>query len=345
MSYRLPAEWEKHQATILCWPTNKSDWPGKFVPIYWVYVEIVRLLSESEEVIMIVQDANQKTLAERMIAKAHVDLSRVKFLINPTDRNWMRDSCPLFVKENKSKPPSVIDFHFNAWAKYDNYKKDEKLPKFLAKKLAMNYEEAIYQKRKVTLEGGAIDVNGKGTLLTTEECMLDLKKQIRNEGFTKDDYLKMFKQYLGVKNIIWLSKGIVGDDTHGHVDDITRFVNETTILTCRESDTKEENYKLLEDNYERLQSAVLENGAKPEIVSLPMPKPIVFDGLRVPASYANFYIANSTVIVPTFNDVNDRIALGIIADLFPTRKVCGVSAVDLIWGLGTLHCLSHELPA
>lgn len=344
MAFRLPAEWEKHQATILCWPTNKSDWPGKFVPIYWVYVDIIRRVTESEPVILIVKDATQKALAQRLLEKAYVDLDKVQFLITATDRNWMRDSCPAFVKDNKTKQRLIVDFHFDAWSKYDNWRKDVKLPKFLSKKLDITYTEAVYNNYEVTLEGGAIDVNGAGTLITTEECLLDPKQQVRNPGYTKEDYLAVFEKYLGIKNIIWLEAGIVGDDTHGHVDDICRFVNKTTILTCRESDSKEENYKILESNFERLQDAKLANGAKPEVVSLPMPRPLSFDGLRLPASYANFYITNSSVLVPTFNDPNDRIALGIIAELFPGRSVCGIHAVDLIWGLGTLHCLSHELP-
>ncbi len=345
MAYRLPAEWEKHQATILCWPTNKTDWPGKFIPIYWVYVDIIRRLTESEPVILIVKDATQKALAERLLAKAYVDLAKVQFLIAQTDRNWMRDSCPAFVKDTKTKQRLVVDLHFDAWSKYDNWKKDVKLPAFLSKKLSSPYIEAGYKGFAVTLEGGAIDVNGKGTLITTEECLLDPKQQVRNEGFGKEEYLSVFKDYFGVKHIIWLEAGIHGDDTHGHVDDITRFVNQNTILTCRESNPKELNYSILEANYERLQSASLADGSKPDVISLPMPAPLSFDGLRLPASYANFYIGNSCVLVPTFNDPNDRLALGIIAELFPGRSVCGIHAVDLVWGLGTLHCLSHELPA
>ncbi len=344
MAYRLPAEWEKHSATILCWPSNKSDWPGKFIPVYWAYTEIIRKLAESEPVILIVKDKKQKEFAAKLLAKCYIDMNLIKFHIFETDRNWMRDSCPAFVKDSKTKELIAIDFHFDAWSKYSNFKKDEKLPKFMGKKLDIPIVDAVHNNYKVVLEGGAIDVNGKGTLITTEECLLDQIQQVRNPGFSKDDYLLLFNKYLGINNIIWLAAGIAGDDTHGHIDDIARFVNENTILACREKNHKEDNYSILEENFERLQSSVLPNGGKPEVVSIPMPAPLFYDGLRLPASYANFYIANSLVLVPTFNDENDRIALGIIAEQFPKRKVYGIHAVDLVWGLGTLHCLSSELP-
>jgi len=340
---RYPAEWEKHSATIIAWPANREDWPGKFTPIQWVYGEIVRYLATSEKVVVFVQDTSHKKSAERVLQKSRIDLNNVHFIIKKTDRGWMRDSSPTFVK--KGKKVEGVHFLFNGWAKYDNWKLDKNVPGVLAKSLGMNMNIAQHKSSHVVLEGGAIDSNGAGTLLTTEECLLDEKTQTRNPGFAKKDYEEVFKKYLGIKKIVWLGKGIAGDDTHGHVDDLCRFVNEKTVVLCKEENSKEENYKLLNENFERLQSEKNATGDKLEVVTLPMPEPIIFDGMWVPASYANFYIANNVVLVPTFNDEKDRIALGILSELFPQRKVVGIHAGDLVWGLGTLHCLSHEIPA
>ncbi|MFA4923440.1 MAG: agmatine deiminase family protein, partial [Ignavibacteriaceae bacterium] len=331
---RLPAEWEPHDSTLIAWTANKKDWPGKFTPIQWVYGEIVRKISIGERVRIIVQSKKQQKQAERALLKVGTDLSKVQFLILQTDRGWVRDASPVFVKrKNKIE---AVHFQFNGWAKYNNWKKDKKISPFLAMQLGLNLIEAEQNNRHIVLEGGAIDSNGCGTLLTTEECLLDEKTQIRNPGFSKSDYEKIFKQYLGITNTIWLGKGIAGDDTHGHVDDLCRFVNKDTVVLCREKNKIDENYFLLEENFERLQNEKLEDGSKVKVVSLPMPSPLMFDGMRLPASYANFYIANEVVLVPTFNDPNDRIALGILADFFPEREVVGIHAVDLVWGLGTL---------
>ena len=254
----------------------------------------------------------------------------------------MRDSCPAFLKE-KGKV-KALKFCFNGWAKYDNWKLDQYIPEKIAEYAQLNIEEAIYQNRLFVLEGGAIDYNGRGTLLTTEECLLDDKIQVRNPGFSKKDYEKAFKKFLGIDNVIWLGKGISGDDTHGHVDDLCRFVNEKTIITCRSTSADKENYSNLEENYERLQNVFDQHGQKIEVISIPMPKPLYFENMRLPASYANFYISNNAVLVPTFNDPNDRIALNILSEIFYDRKVIGLHAVDLVWGLGTIHCLSHEVP-
>lgn len=341
-SLRLPAEWEQHNSTLIAWPANKEDWPGKFTPIQWVYGEIVRYLSRNEKVRIIVQNSLQQKNAERVLWKNYVDLANIQFIIKKTDRGWMRDSSPAFVKrKNKTE---VVHFLFNGWAKYDNWKLDHKIPEQISKTLNLPLTIANYNERHVVLEGGAIDSNGAGTLLTTEECLLDEKTQTRNPGFTKSDYGKVFKKYLGIEKIIWLGKGIAGDDTHGHVDDLCRFVNEKTVVLCREENPMDENYSLLNENAERLQQETTASGDKLEVISLPMPTPIRFDGMKLPASYANFYIANGLVLVPTFNDEKDRTALGILSELFPERKVIGIHAVDLVWGLGTLHCLSHEIP-
>ena len=254
----------------------------------------------------------------------------------------MRDSGPVFVKGGSEI--AVLDFKFNAWAKYDDYKLDDKIPAFISRKFNLERIIAEHNGKQVVLESGAMDNNGKGTLITTEECLLDEKIQTRNAGFTKQEYFEIFKKYLGISNVIWLGKGIVGDDTHGHVDDLCRFVNEETVVLAEEKNSADHNYNLLKENKERLENINLPNGSKLNVISLPMPSPVVFKGQRLPASYANFYISNYAILVPTFNDTNDRIALGILSELFPDRKVIGIHSVDLVWGLGTIHCLTKEQP-
>lgn len=342
--YRLPAEWEKHQSTILCWPHQKADWPGKFIPILWVYAEIVKNIAAYGELVRIIAQSQKEQLKiVKILERAHVNMASVEFVIMETDRGWMRDSSPIFVKSQKDT--IALQFKFNGWAKYDNWTRDQFIPKNLAKHLKLDLVKANHKNRHMVLEGGAIDSNGCGTLLTTKECLLDEKTQTRNPGFTKSDYEAAFAEYFGIKNVIWLNKGIVGDDTHGHVDDLCRFVNKNTIVICCEENSKDENYHILQENIEILKSSRLEDGSKINIVTLPMPKPLHFEDLRLPASYANFYISNKVVLVPTFNDVNDRVALNIIKECFPDRDVVGIHAVDLVWGLGTLHCLTHEQPA
>ncbi len=342
MNYRLPAEWEKHRGTIVAWPHNREDWPGKFHPIPWVYVEIVRKLSIDEKVFIIVNSKQSENRIRKMLSKAGVNLKQIKIFKLTTNRGWMRDSCPAFVK-NENSEVEAIKFRFNGWAKYDNWKKDAKLPAFITEKLGYKLSEAVWNDGPVVLEGGAIDSNGAGTLLTTEECLMDENVQVRNPGFTKKDYEEMFNQYLGITNVIWLGKGIAGDDTHGHVDDLCRFVNKNTVVMCREKNPKDENYFNLEENWERIKDAKLEDGSAVQAVELPMPEPLIFEKMRLPASYANFYIGNGVVLVPTFNDKNDGTALGILTELFPDKVVTGIHAVDLVWGLGTIHCLTHEV--
>ena len=341
MKYRLPAEFEIHEATWISFPHNKADWLGKFAPIPWVFVEIVRYLTIGEKVRILVQNEFEKYKTIKILNSVPINFSNIEFYIKKTDRNWLRDSAPQFVKNSNDKT-KLISFKFNAWAKYDNYKLDMKIPNFISKKLNIDLIKVIHNNRTVVLEGGAIDYNGKGTLITTEECLMDQKTQVRNPGFTKNDYESIFNKFLGIEKVIWLKKGIIGDDTHGHVDDITRFVNENTVVTAIEKNSKDENYKNLLENKEILQSSTLQDGSRIQIIELPMPSPIIFKGQRLPASYANFYISNYAVLVPTFNDENDRLALGILSELFPDRKVIGIHAVDLVWGLGTIHCLTHE---
>ena len=338
----MPAEWGPHDATWLAWPHNVRDWPGKFAPIPWVYAEIVRNVAGGETVRLLVQDAVHEAKARRVLGRAGVDRSRVELRRVRTNRGWTRDTGPIFVRADGRK--AIARFRFNAWAKYPDWKDDAKLPERAAKALGVPLLPVERHGRPVVLEGGGIDVNGEGTILTTEECLLDPRVQVRNPGFSRGDYEAVFADVLGAPNAIWLGRGIAGDDTHGHVDDLARFVSPRTIVLCREARADDANYRPLEENRERLESARLQDGSRPEVVFLPMPSPVVFDGVRLPASYANFYVANAAVLVPTFSDANDRVALGILAELFPDRPVVGIHALDLVWGLGTLHCLSQQEP-
>jgi agmatine deiminase len=341
-NFKLPAEWSPHEATWIGWPYNKSDWPGKFSPIPYVYAEIVKYISRGEKVRIFVHSKQHRLKAERVLKDCDVSISNVEFFIKKTDRGWLRDSGPMFVKEGNEVV--ALDFKFNAWAKYDDYKLDDKIPSFISEKLSLKRIVADHKGKQVVLEGGAIDSNGKGTLITTEECLLDEKVQMRNPGFSKQDYFEVFKTYFGISNVIWLGKGIVGDDTHGHVDDLCRFVKEDTVVLVSEGNSMDENFTLLDENRERLQNIFLPNGSKLNVVPLPMPSPQIFKRQRLPASYANFYISNYAVLVPTFNDPNDKIALRTLSELLPDRKVIGIHSVDLVWGLGTIHCLTKEQP-
>jgi agmatine deiminase len=354
MGYRLPAEWEPHEATWIAWPQNKEDWPGKFGPIRWVYAEIVRHLSRSEPVRILVGSGKAERRAAEVLGKSGVDPDRVEFVRCRTDRGWLRDSGPMFVVRDRSHgsadgpaPVALVDWKFNAWAKYDNWKGDNRLPRFVADRLGMTRwvprTTIDHESRRVVLEGGAIDVNGAGTLLTTEECLLS-HEQERNPGLDRAGYEQLMHDYLGVRKVIWLGRGIEGDDTHGHVDDIARFVDPTTVVACVEGNPDDPNHAPLRENLERLRDATDQDNRPLRVVELPMPEPVIFDGQRIPASYANFSIANSVVLVPTFNDPKDREALGILAGLFPGRTVVGIHAVELVWGLGTLHCLTRDQP-
>jgi agmatine deiminase len=346
LGFTMPAEWERHQATWLAWPHNSGDWPRKISTIRWVYGEMIRKISPGETVRLLVDSAKDETAARRCLTQAMADVSRVDFIVHSTNRGWMRDSGPICVKKTGAAPETAfVHFHFNAWAKYNNWQLDRTVPQMAAQRLGKRLFNAELAGRDFIIEGGAIDVNGRGTLLTTEECMLSTETQVRNPGMGRAENEAVFKNYLGVKNILWLGGGVVGDDTHGHVDDICRFVNPTTVVLAMESNPNDINYKPLSENKERLEGMRLEDGSKIQVVPLPMPAPIWYDGYRLPASYANFYISNAAVIVPTFNDPNDRIALGILSDLFKDRPVVGIHAVDLVLGFGTLHCLSQQQPA
>jgi agmatine deiminase len=344
--FAMPAEWARHDATWLAWPHNVRDWPGRFAPIPWVYAEIVRQVARGELVRLSVLDAAHEQRVRALLGRAGVPLDSVELRRFPTDRIWCRDHGPIWVvRGGDHAAKAIARFKFNAWAKYPDWKKDVKIPERAARALRVPLLPALHAGREVVLEGGAIDVNGRGSLLTTEECLLDPTVQVRNPGFGRDDYQQVFAGMLGARNTIWLGKGIAGDDTHGHVDDLARFVDARTIVLCREEDPRDPNHAILEENRERLEGARLEDGSRPEVAYLPMPAPVVFDGQRLPASYANFYVCNAAVLVPTFNDPRDRVALGLLAELFRDRPVVGIHALDLVWGLGTLHCLSQQEPA
>jgi agmatine deiminase len=344
--FSMPAEWERHEATWLGWPHNPTDWPDKLDAIRWVYGEIVRKICPGEIVRILVESRTEGKLARQRLIQAGADVSKVKFIVHPTNRGWTRDSGPIFVRRGRrrSAETAIVHFHFNAWAKYPDWEKDRKNPEIAARKLGKRLFHARTEGRDFVLEGGGIDVNGRGTLLTTEECYLASEIQVRNPGLGRNDFERALRENLGVTNILWLGNGIVGDDTHGHIDDLCRFVNPTTLVMIREHNPKDINYRPLKENWERAQDFRLEDGARPEIIPLPMPAPLYFGADRLPASYANFYIANDAVIVPTFNDPNDRIALGILGELFRDRTVVGIHAVDLVLGFGTLHCLTQQQP-
>jgi agmatine deiminase len=372
LGYRMPAEWEAHDATWLAWPHNHGDWPGRFEPIPWVYAEIIRNLSPHETVELVVNNASAEKQVRKFLDRAHALSSQVRFHRWPTNRVWMRDSGCIFLgcgpsaigregRRNNStshmgtaapgcpagaaaRQLFAIKFRFNAWAKYSNWGHDEKIGSRMAHVAHAQAIRPLRDNTRVVLEGGAIDVNGRGTLLTTEECLLS-KTQGRNPAMSRADYEDIFSDYLGARHVIWLGAGISGDDTHGHVDDLTRFVSPDTAVTMVEPDPKDVNHKPLRDNLRRLKTARDQDGRPLNIVELPMPKPVVFEGRRLPASYANFYIANGVVLAPVFNDPHDRIALNTLAELFPTRLLVPIYSGDLVWGLGTMHCMTQQQPA
>jgi agmatine deiminase len=361
LAYRMPAEWEPHSATWLAWPHFEGDWPGKFEPIPWVYAEIIRHLVKHERVELVVNNPAAARRARKVLERADALSENIRFQHWPTNRVWLRDSGCIFLKQGLGPKEShvgtagpgrpalearqlALKFRFNAWAKYSNWRLDDKIGTLMAK--AAHADEILPESigSRIVLEGGSIDVNGAGTILTTEECLLS-KEQERNPHMTRVQYEKAFADYLDAPHTIWLGRGIFGDDTHGHVDDLTRFVRKDTVITMVERDSKDLNHAPLQANLRRLQSARDQDGKQLTIVELPMPQPVVFEGRRLPASYANFYIANGVVLAPVFNRRNDRIALNALADLFPTREVVPIYSGDFIWGLGAMHCMTQQQPA
>jgi len=328
----MPAEWEPHAATWVAWPHNREDWPGRFAPVPWVYGEIVRKLSRFERVRILVESRAAAGQALRLLRKVGANHDAVEWFVCRTNRVWTRDYGPIFVR-NRAGETALTGWRFNAWAKYDDWRKDAAVPAHLAHRLRL----PLFTPGMV-LEGGSIDVNGAGRLMTTEECLLS-PVQARNPGMSRAEVEANLRAYLGVKQVIWLRNGIAGDDTHGHVDDLARFVARDTVVVASENDRGDANYEPLRENLRILRAAGL------RVVKLPMPRPLVFQGQRLPASYANFYIANGVLLAPTFNDPADRTALATLARLFPDREVVGINCTELIWGLGALHCMTQQQPA
>jgi agmatine deiminase len=342
----MPAEWEPHAATWIAWPRFRGNWPGKFAAIGWAFAEMVRRICEGELVRIIVNDKSHEKLARSVLQRAGVPAKPVQFFRIPTDRGWTRDMGPMFVRRAEPRGKLVVaDFRFNGWANYRNWQKDDRVAGKAAKLLGFETIRPEAGGKRFVLEGGAIDVNGRGTLLTTEECLLDNSQQPRNPHLTPQQINEVLAETLGATNVFYLSHGVAGDDTGGHVDDVCRFVNPKTVVVLREQNPQDVNYRALCDARERLKDLRLEDGSMAEVIELPAPEPLYFNGKRLPASYANFYIANAAVIVPTFNDPSDRVALGILGELFPDRKVVGIHAIDLVLGRGTLHCLTQQQPS
>jgi agmatine deiminase len=358
----MPAEWEPHAATWLAWPHNRSDWPGKFEAIPWIYAEIVRHLARVERVNILVNDEPGEAKARQVLVRSHVlpekasapgkPSGNVRFFHVPTNRGWTRDFGPIFVRRDSRAghlaSVAATSWRFNAWAKYDDWQLDSRAGTEIAKRLRLPVWQPELridgEVHRVVLEGGSIDVNGRGTLITTEECLLSDEQQ-RNRGISRPHLEELFADYLGIEKVIWLERGIAGDDTHGHVDDIARFVGARTVVTAYEPDEDDPNHEPLRENFRWLKKSTDQAGKPLKVVKLPMPKPVYFEGQRLPASYANFYIANKLVLVPVFGDVNDRVALEILAGLLPDREVVGVYCRDFIWGLGALHCMTQQQPA
>jgi agmatine deiminase len=328
--FRMPAEWERHEATWIAWPHNAEDWPGRFEPIPWVYGEIVRKLSQVERVRILMQNDEVEFNARNVLEKCGVQWEAVEFHPMETDRVWARDFAPLFVRSPTEI--AAVKWRFNGWAKYDNHLRDEAAGLAIPKLVGADWWEP-----GIVLEGGSIDVNGAGLLLTTEECLLS-PVQARNPELSTSEIEAALGDYLGIDRVLWLRNGIAGDDTHGHVDDLARFTDPESIVIVSEEDRSDSNYEPLQENLALVRQFPVRTR------KLPMPAPLYFDGVRLPASYANFYIANQTVLVPTFNDPNDRIALNVLAECFPDRKVVGINCVELVWGLGTLHCMTQQQP-
>ncbi len=343
MKLHYPAEWAPHEATWLGWPHNASDWPGKFGPIPWVFAEMARHIAAGERLHLLVKNAAHEASARRALGAAGVPMGRVRFFRWPTNRGWTRDFGPMFARTGLGRP-AILDYRFNGWAKYPDWRLDDAIASRAARALGVPRVDVLHRGRRVVLEGGGIEVDGNGTLLTTEECFMDQAVQCRNPGFTKRDWEAVFARYFGVRRVLWFGKGIAGDDTHGHVDDLCRFVKPGAVVLAQEKNPADANYRPLAENWERVKDMRLAGGSRIEAVPLPMPAPLHFKGQRLPASYANFYMCNAAVLVPTFNDQRDREALGILAELIVDRPVIGIHAVDLVWGLGTLHCLTREQP-
>ncbi len=341
--YRMPAEWERQKSTWIAWPHNEDDWPGKFNGIPWVFSKIVSEISKVQKVNILVKDNTDKKKAIFFLKTLNTNLKKIRLIICKTDRAWTRDYLPIFLKNDKNRN-ILSNWEFNAWAKYKNFKKDNKAYLKVQKLKKIEIIKPKHNGKKIVLEGGSIDVNGDGLLLTTKQCLLS-KVQQRNKGFYKHDYNQIFHKFFGIRKVIWLNKGIYGDDTHGHIDDIARFVSKNKIFIAKEFNRKDKNFKNLKENLEIIKKFNRENSEKIKIINIPMPKPKLIDGIRVPASYLNFYILNKIVLVPTFNDTNDKIILKIFKKHFKNRNIVPVDSSILIWGFGTIHCMTQQEPS
>ncbi len=336
--YYFPAEWHLHTATWLSWPHKEASWPGKLDTIFAPYCTFIKEVSEGEMVCINVADAAMQQFATQHLLAAGVDLNRIKFFIHPTNDAWCRDHGPAFLLHQNGQQKAIVDWGYNAWGgKYPPHDLDDVIPSLIGKALNL----PVFHPG-IVMEGGSVEFNGAGTLLTTTACLLNPN---RNPHLNQQQIEQYLEDYYGINHILWLGEGIVGDDTDGHIDDITRFVNTDTVLTVVESKKQDDNYALLQENLHSLKQMRLHNSKQLNIVELPMPSSVIYEDQRLPASYANFYISNAAVVVPTFRDVNDDKALQIIQSVFPDRKVVGIDSVDVIWGLGSWHCLSQQEPA
>ena len=345
--FRMPGEWEKQKSVWIVWPYNKKDWPGLFHKIPQIISKIVCNLSINQTVNLIIRTSKDKLKIKQELKKFRNNLSNIKFHPILTNRIWIRDSGPIFLVNNKKGKKIILNFLFNGWSKYNDYQKDNKINDKIAKLTKIKkIEPTIIIKnnlKKIVLEGGAIDVNGRGSILLTRECFLS-KVQERNPGVNKLNLENTLSKYFNLKNFIWLNKGIKGDDTHGHIDDIARFVSPNTIMAAIEKNKKDRNFKNLKENFQILKKSTDTNGKKFKIIKIPMPKPIYINKVQVPASYLNFYIANKIVLLPIFNDKNDKKVFYIFKKFFKTRKVIPIDCSDLIWGFGAIHCMTQQEP-
>ena len=339
--YRMPAEWEKQQSTLIGWPYNKNDWPGKFKNVPRIFAKIISKITESQDVNLLIKNNKSKSVIKRLLKENNTNIRKIKFIICKTDRVWMRDIGPIFIKDKKNQN-ILLNWKFNGWAKYKNYRLDNKVNLQIKNYYRGNIISPKFNKKLIVLEGGSIDVNGKGLLITTKECLLS-KVQQRNSFLKIKDYNYIFQKFFGVKKVIWLNKGIEGDDTHGHVDDIARFVNSNKVFVAYENNKKDKNYKNLNENFEIFKKIKI-NSSRIKIRKIPMPSPIYINKVRVPASYLNFYILNKFVLLPIFNDPKDKIVIKIFEEEFKDRRIIPIDCSELIWGFGAIHCLTQQEP-
>jgi agmatine deiminase len=339
LGYYFPAEFAKHDAMWLSWPHKEASWPGKLDSIFSSYVQFIKVVSLTERVCINVVDASMQAFATKLITAAGVDMKQVQFFIHPTNDAWCRDHGPSFlIRNNPDQPKAIVDWNINAWGgKYPPYDLDDVIPTLIAKEMGL---PLFYP--NIIMEGGSVDFNGAGTVLTSKCCLLNPN---RNPHLNQEQIEKFLCDFYGVQQVLWVSEGIVGDDTDGHIDDTIRFVNEDTVVTVVESNKQSENYELLQQNLKELKAMRLHNGKQLNIIELPMPADVIYEDQMLPASYANFYISNGHVVVPTYNCAQDDKAMQIIQTCFPTREVVGIDSSDIIWGLGSFHCLSQQEPS